>query len=159
MGKCWKCNRSGLFLPIGRKSGLCIDCLEIACDSAAETIKKLSEGGNTRKQVLEKIDTIKATEVATKAAKTAEQSDFLQWDTSVHATPEQLSRIRRSASVTIIDYNPSTKTATVAGSGSHTYRTSFSECSCGDFIARRLPCKHMYRLAEKYGGIDFSKHI
>lgn len=159
MGKCWKCNRQGPFLAIGPKSGLCIDCLEEACEIATSTLEKLSKGGQARAQVLDQIDTITATDVAEKAMAEAKDSAFSKWDVSVHSTTDQLNRIRRSASVKIISYESDTQTAVVAGSGKSTYSTSFSACTCGDFISRRLPCKHMYRLAALYGGVDFSKHL
>ena len=159
MAKCWKCNRQGLFLQVGHKSGLCIDCLDIACEAAAKTIKKLSKGGKARAEVLEQIDTLSATEVAQKATANARSSVFAQWDVSVHSSVDQLNRIRRSTSVKVISFDNDTQTAIVAGSGSSTYTTTFAKCSCGDFIARRLPCKHMYRVAALYGGIDFSKYL
>lgn len=159
MGKCWKCNRQGPSLAIGPKSGLCIDCLEEACEIATATLEKLSKGGQERAQVLDQIDTITATEVAEKAIAEAKDSAFAIWDASVHSTPDQLNRIRRSISVKIISYDPDTQTAVVAGSGKSTYTTSFSTCTCGDFISRHLPCKHMYRLAAQYGGVDFSKQL
>lgn len=159
MAKCWKCNRQGLFLQIGPKSGLCIDCLELASETAAETIKKLSKGGNERAEVLKKIDSLKAAEVAEKAVESIGLSAFSHWDISVHSSVDQLNRIRRSTSVKIISYDKDNQTAIVASSGSGTYTTTFEKCSCGDFISRRLPCKHMYRLAAVYGGIDFSKYL
>lgn len=159
MGKCWKCNRQGPFSAIGPKSGLCINCLEEACEIATATLEKLSKGGQERAQVLDQIDTITATEVAEKAMADAKGSAFAEWDVSVHSTTDQLNRIRRSTSVKIISYDSDSQTAIIAGSGKNTYTTSFSTCTCGDFISRRLPCKHMYRLAAQYGGVDFSKHL
>lgn len=159
MGKCWKCNRQSPFLAIGPKSGLCINCLEEACEIATATLEKLSKGGQERAQVLDQIDTITATEVAEKTVAEVKDSAFLEWDVSVHSTTDQLNRIRRSTSVKIISYDPDTQTATIAGSGKSVYTTSFVKCSCGDFISRRLPCKHMYRLAAVHGGMDFSKYL
>lgn len=34
------------------------------------------------------------------------------------------------------------------------YDTSLSQCTCYDFQSRRLPCKHMYRLAVELGMIE-----
>lgn len=159
MGKCWKCNRQGPFLEIGRKSGLCIDCLEEAYEIANSTLEKLSKGGQERAHVLEQIDTITATDIAKKAMAEADNPAFAEWDVSVHSTPEQLNRIKRSTSVKIVSYDHNTQIAIIAGSGKSTYTTSFGKCTCGDFISRHLPCKHMYRLAAQYGGVDFSKHL
>lgn len=157
MAKCWKCNRQDL-LQVGSKSGLCIDCLDIAYETATETMKKLSRGGEERAEVLAQIDALKASEVAQKTVEQTKTSPFAHWDVSVHSRAGQLGRIRRSASVKIISFDSDTQTAIVAGSKG-TYTTSFTECSCGDFLMHQLPCKHMYRLAALYGGMDFSKQL
>lgn len=39
-------------------------------------------------------------------------------------------------------------------SGTHT--TTLENCTCVDFCRRKLPCKHMYRLAMEFGLIDLS---
>ena len=39
----------------------------------------------------------------------------------------------------------------VFGGSSGNYNTSLSECECVDFHRRKLPCKHMYRLAHELG--------
>ncbi len=159
MPQCWKCKRQGLFLALGSKSKLCIDCLDIACDAATQTLKELSKGESARTEMLHQINIIKAATVAEEAIADTGGGSFSEWDVSVHSSPDQLNRIRRSTSVKIISYDPKQQTAVVAGSGSSTYTTTFSKCSCGDFISRHLPCKHMYRLAAKYGGVDFSKFL
>lgn len=159
MGKCWKCNRQSPFLAIGPKSGLCINCLEEACETATTAIKELSKGGKSREQMLKQIDILTATSVAEKAMAETDNSSFGEWDISVHSSADQLNRIRRSTTVKIINFDPNTQTATVAGSGKSTYTTTFSKCSCGDFISRRLPCKHMYKLAAVHGNMDFSKYL
>ena len=43
-----------------------------------------------------------------------------------------------------IDYNAGT--AVFAGSGKIPYETTLNSCTCRDFVVRRLPCKHIYRL-------------
>ena len=37
--------------------------------------------------------------------------------------------------------------AFILGSGENVYKTSFNSCTCMDFQKRKLPCKHMYKLA------------
>jgi len=158
MPKCARCGKSGPFLPVG-KSGLCIDCLEEANEIAIKTIQMLRKGGDDRKKALDAIDAVAAADVAQQAEADLEKSAFSYWDTSVHSSPEQLARIRRSTSVTILSYDPETGIATCKGSGKNPYTTSFLTCSCGDFIARRQPCKHMYKLAALHGGVDFSAYL
>lgn len=158
MAKCWKCGKSGAFLTLG-KSGLCVNCLEDAADGAIKIISMIKSGGEQRKKALELLDREAAQEMAEKASKLLQHSKFRCWDAPIHASAAQLERIRKSASVKILDYDPATETAHVQGSGKVPYVTSFTSCSCGDFTSRRLPCKHMYRLAADFGGIDFLKFI
>ena len=158
MAKCWKCGRGGLLLQVG-KSGLCIDCLEAANEAALATIAELRKGGEARRHVLDILDVETAKDVAMQAVTDLSNSEFSMWDAAVHVSPDQLSRIRRSASVRIISFDQEAKAAVVAGSKGSTYTTTFERCSCGDFIARRLPCKHMYKLAALHGGVDFSQYL
>lgn len=158
MAKCWKCGRHGMFLQVG-KSGLCIECLEAANEAALAMISELKRGGEARAHVLNILDVELAKDVTMQAIPELNGSEFSAWDASVHVSPDQLTRIRRSKSVKIISYDKDAKTAVVAGTGNTSYTTTFESCSCGDFKARRLPCKHMYRLAALYGGVDFSQYL
>lgn len=66
----------------------------------------------------------------------------------VHNSPDQQKRIAsaRKAACTPVFLDQTSCTGSFKGSsGNHT--TSLSQCSCIDFNRRRLPCKHMYRLA------------
>lgn len=44
--------------------------------------------------------------------------------------------------------------ATFSGSDNKLYTTTLNACSCGDFIHRHLPCKHIYRFAIELGILD-----
>lgn len=158
MAKCWRCGKSGPFLPVGR-SGLCLECIEESSDAAIRIITMLKSGDLQRKEALDLIDNEVARDMAEKAADSLARSKFNHWSSEVHASVAQLERVRRSASVKILEYNASEEVATVKGSGKVPYATSFTSCTCGDFIARHLPCKHMYRLAADYGGIDFLDYV
>lgn len=158
MAKCWQCGKSGMFVQVG-KFGLCVDCLEAASDTAIKLINMIKAGGDQRKEALAILDGQEAQDVADQAREALESSRFSEWDVSIHADPAQLDRIRRSSSVKILSYDDATGTAEVKGSGASPYITSFSSCTCGDFRARHLPCKHMYKLAAQYGGVDFSQFI
>lgn len=158
MAKCWKCGKSGLFLSVGQ-SGLCVDCLEKAADGAIKLISMLKSGERQRKEALEILDNEVAREMAEKAAGAIVRSKFNRWAADVHANAAQLERVRRSASVKILEYDSANEVALVKGSGKEPYKTSFSSCDCGDFSIRHLPCKHMYRVAAEFGGIDFLKFI
>lgn len=152
MGKCWKCNKEFSILS---KSGLCISCLEDAADSSINLISMIKAGGAERQKALDLIDNYAAAELTEAIKDDLEHSPFSVWDKSVHSTKEQLERIRRSKSVKILSYDNETQTAKIKGSGIVPYTTTFSSCTCGDFISRKLPCKHIYKLAAEYGNINF----
>lgn len=82
--------------------------------------------------------------------------DFGSWDKTIHEDEEQLKRIStaKKADTTPANIDHSNKTAEFKGSGKKPYITTLDSCSCGDFIKRRLPCKHIYRLALELEGID-----
>ena len=78
------------------------------------------------------------------------------WEISVHSNDAQISRQGRAMTYPFtfdIDF-----TAETARFSSTTdipyYNTSLSQCNCYDFQERRLPCKHMYRLAAELGVIE-----
>lgn len=43
--------------------------------------------------------------------------------------------------------------ACILGNGSEAYRVTLHSCTCKDFMMRRQPCKHMYRLAAEVGAL------
>ena len=43
--------------------------------------------------------------------------------------------------------------AKIIGSSGNDYKTSLSSCNCDDYINRKSPCKHMYRLAVEVGAL------
>lgn len=74
---------------------------------------------------------------------------FTDFPKDIHTEDEQISRMRRATDKWIYLF-PSTFTgqsAKIMGTSCEIYETSFSACSCMDFYKRKLPCKHMYRLA------------
>ena len=72
-----------------------------------------------------------------------------EWDSSIHSQPGQYDRYQRGVQekMNLIAYDAKYKLAKVAGSSGIVYVTSHSYCSCPDFRARHLPCKHMYSLS------------
>lgn len=81
-----------------------------------------------------------------------EQQDFWN-DKDLHTTPDQLKR-QKSASepkLAPIGIDTVNKTASFKGSSKTPYETSLYTCTCRDYFVRRLPCKHMYRLANELG--------
>ena len=70
----------------------------------------------------------------------------------IHNSPDQQKRIAsaKKSTCTPVSLDPSACTGTFKGS-SGTHTTALDHCSCVDFNRRRLPCKHMYRLAMELG--------
>lgn len=73
---------------------------------------------------------------------------WAQWD-ECHTSADQLKRQKSSSEkkLTPISVDPSQGAGIFRGSGKSDYSTTLSDCSCVDFVRRKLPCKHMYRLA------------
>ncbi len=46
------------------------------------------------------------------------------------------------------------ETGVFYGSGKEPYQTSLASCTCNDFVKRKKPCKHVFRLAMELGIID-----
>jgi hypothetical protein len=78
------------------------------------------------------------------------------WDPSIHNDEEQIARQGRSMTYPF-EFKIS-KIEKIANFSSHSdipfYTTSLHECNCYDFQGRKLPCKHMYRLAKELDIID-----
>ncbi len=87
------------------------------------------------------------------------------WSEEIHQTEDQIERKQRGAS---------SKCAPVAldefigigifsGSSREKYHTALTECECVDFQRRKLPCKHIYRLAHELKilsmALDTTKHV
>lgn len=78
---------------------------------------------------------------------------FGKWPESVHVDLEQQNRIQsaKSAKVTPLSVDAETQTGVFGGSAKKPYQVSLDECNCADYIRRKLPCKHIYRLAMELG--------
>jgi predicted nucleic acid-binding Zn finger protein len=81
---------------------------------------------------------------------------FGNWDEKTHLIPEQQKRlfVAMKADVTPSEVDTASQTAVFKGSGKKLYVTTLNSCTCGDFLCRRLPCKHIYRLALELGMIE-----
>ena len=85
--------------------------------------------------------------------------DWPDWDTSVHESDAQIDRQGRAMTYPFsFDVDKSSETARFSSSSELPYYdTSLSHCTCMDFQGRRLPCKHIYRLASELGIIEIIK--
>lgn len=69
------------------------------------------------------------------------------WDISVHSAPGQWERMGRainSKTMRIMMADLQHGNGSVLGESGKTYHVSADGCTCADFKARHLPCKHMY---------------
>lgn len=78
---------------------------------------------------------------------------FGPWDESIHMPEDQQKRIQSAekAATTPLSVDKQAQTGVFPGSGKKPYETSLESCTCGDFTRRKIPCKHMYRLAMECG--------
>lgn len=75
------------------------------------------------------------------------------WD-GKHDLEDQRKRLTSAKKANMTPVSVDVEGGTGVFSGSTNYETSLSECTCIDFKKRKLPCKHMYRLAIELGILD-----
>lgn len=78
---------------------------------------------------------------------------FGNWPEGAHDSPDQLKRLAsaKSSKTTPTSIDAVSSRGIFPGSGAMPYNVTLESCTCGDFIRRGLPCKHMYRLAIELG--------
>lgn len=86
---------------------------------------------------------------------------FGNWPEDIHATAEQQKRLEsaKSPKTTPICIEKESKEGIFPGRGSSDYHTTLEFCTCVDFARRKLPCKHIYRLAIELGKLKESVQI
>lgn len=84
--------------------------------------------------------------------------EFGIWDNDIHELPEQKKRFKSSLTSKLIpiSVDKDAQTGRFNGSGKEPYDTTLKNCDCFDFTRRKMPCKHIYRLAIELGLIDTS---
>jgi len=87
--------------------------------------------------------------------------DFGLWNSATHEDGAQQKRITsaKKADTTPASVDRENKTATFKGSGKSPYTTTLHSCTCRDFLTRKLPCKHIYRLALELEGADIQEGV
>jgi len=75
--------------------------------------------------------------------------EWLDWDENIHENPNQIVRQGKAGQPACNPFKIDKKKGTgiFTGSGKQPYIVSLKHCTCGDFRQRKLPCKHIYRLA------------
>jgi hypothetical protein len=87
--------------------------------------------------------------------------NFGTWDSTIHNNSEQQKRIAtaKKSDTTPALVDRENKTAEFKGSGKSAYKATIDSCTCGDFIKRKQPCKHIYRLALELDGEEVQQGI
>jgi hypothetical protein len=89
-----------------------------------------------------------------------DNSTFGNWDTKIHSSVDQQKRIANAAKGELTPLSIDADMQTGIFSGKHgQYETSLSACQCKDFSLRRLPCKHIYRLAYELQIFDLGRPV
>lgn len=65
---------------------------------------------------------------------------------SMHSDPEQLKRQKSATKLNVSSIDNATNSGII-----NDYEVSLETCKCKDYGMRKLPCKHMYRLAHDLG--------
>lgn len=82
--------------------------------------------------------------------------EWSDWDYSIHTDDAQIARQAKALTYPFtFEIDKESNTAKFSSSSDLPYyTTSLSDCNCGDFNDRHLPCKHIYRLAVELGVIE-----
>ena len=87
--------------------------------------------------------------------KKRERWTFEKWQSKIHYEPKQVERILRAQEPEIakgvIAIDKKNQIIVIQGTEEHPYIATPVSCTCQDFAKRRLPCKHIYRLAIELG--------
>lgn len=83
-------------------------------------------------------------------------SEWSDWDPAIHDREDQIDRQRRSQTYPFLfDIVHGEKMGIFSSTSDLPYyETTLSHCTCYDFQYRKLPCKHIYRLAQELGIIE-----
>lgn len=83
-----------------------------------------------------------------------------KWDEDFHSDIAQFTRLIAGASPDCVPVGIDGETGVAnfyASDGYNQYKTMTARCQCLDFVKRRKPCKHMYRLAMELGFIEIEE--
>ena len=83
---------------------------------------------------------------------------FGKWPSDLHYDYKQVQRIlsaqAKSMERDVLEIDSEKKVIVIKGSGEDPYYATLDECTCQDFMFRRKPCKHMYKLAIELNVLD-----
>jgi hypothetical protein len=89
-----------------------------------------------------------------------DNSTFGNWDAEIHSRDGQQTRMESAAKGELTPLSIDADTRSGIFSGKHgRYETTLTACQCRDFSVRRLPCKHIYRLAYELQVFDLNRTV
>ena len=84
---------------------------------------------------------------------------FGPWPEYIHDDPDQRKRMASATKSALTPVEIYEDGSAQFSGRSGKYITTLESCQCGDFISRRLPCKHMYRLAYELERFDLGGSV
>lgn len=85
-----------------------------------------------------------------KYVRTPAQQLWSQWDRCQNDEPQRIRMARAiNGQLTVLTIDEKSKCAYFVGGKGEKYLTTLASCTCPDFKERKVPCKHMYRLASE----------
>ena len=84
--------------------------------------------------------------------------EWTDWDNELHEEQEQINRQGWSMNYPFtFRIKENAQTGKFSSSLGGNYKTTLTECTCGDYAERGKPCKHIYRLAHELKIIEIFK--
>ena len=157
MGRCRECGRRGLFLRTN-EHGLCAKCEHIRINRKKKQQELAEITAEKERQIAQELEQKRI--VKDRAAKRKQLEEaisltpFSRWNIETH-TIGRRKRIDKSKYLSVKNYDVETGIAEILNHPYETFvKTTLRSCTCYDFNDSFMPCKHIYHMAFKYGGID-----
>ena len=84
--------------------------------------------------------------------------EWIDWNNELHEEQEQIKRQGYAMTYPFtFNINDNARTGKFSSSLGGDYKTTLTNCTCGDFSERNKPCKHIYRLAYELKIIEIFK--
>jgi hypothetical protein len=134
------CDRLGVPDLFRAQEALGLDFGEIFAEAPEELLEE------SRQKLLRKAEERRAKRFA------LPRSVWAPENRKLHEGKRQRNRIESALDRTrMIRFDRAAETAIFRGSDGQEYQTGLTRCDCLDFVSRKTPCKHMYRLAMELG--------
>ena len=124
---------------------------DIECNIATGNINTYNT--SSEEAIPEKVNDIEHTLLISETQKVSndEEQSLMNASDSIHQLAPQRARQRRANSVIFAEIDYEHGTGIALGNSKTFYNVTLYSCTCRDYFTRRLPCKHMYKLASELG--------